>query len=81
MEHGLQTHTVPEAAKLRRSSRAAWASRATINLPAALKTHTTHVRNTYDRLFSKSKKQLTKDESPPYVIDKDAALANAPPRA
>jgi glutamate-ammonia-ligase adenylyltransferase len=52
MEHGLQTHIVPEAAEAQAlvARRMGFAERD--DFLAALKTHTTHVRNTYDRLFS-----------------------------
>ena len=54
MEHGLQTHTVPEVKTHRRSSHAAWDSPAADDFAAALKTHTTNVRSAYDRLFSET---------------------------
>ncbi len=51
MEHGLQTHTVPEAAVARAliGRRMGYTAR---EFEAALELHKSHVRRTYDRLFS-----------------------------
>lgn len=52
MEHGLQTHTVPEndEAQSLLARRMGFASKD--DFLVALKTHTTNVRHTYDRLFA-----------------------------
>ena len=52
MEHGLQTHTVPESDEAQSlvARRMGFASKN--DFVAALKTHTTNVRHTYDRLFA-----------------------------
>ena len=81
MEHGLQTHTVPES----EDSQALVARRMGFagadEFKAALKAHTTNVRNTYDRLFSEAGETLpAADEVEPQqivseVVNKDSALA------
>ena len=78
MEHGLQTHTVPENDEAQVADRASHGiSRSAKDFVAALKTHTTNVRNTYERLFSdvEETSQQKVDDNP--VIDKDADLATA----
>jgi len=81
MEHGLQTHTVPEAGEAQALVARRMGFPGVDEFAAALKTHTIHVRNTYDRLFSEVEDTAQpKDEAPPIVIDKDAALANAAAR-
>src|SRR5215203_784569 len=52
MEHGLQTHTVPEAGEAQALVARRMGLANTSDFVSVLKTHTTHVRNTYDRLFS-----------------------------
>ncbi|HEU4933813.1 MAG TPA: hypothetical protein VFT48_17135 [Pyrinomonadaceae bacterium] len=79
MEHGLQTHTVPES----EDSQALVARRMGFagaeDFVAALKAHTTNVRNAYDRLFAEAEESTpVSDESlqtVPEVIDQDTALA------
>lgn len=79
MEHGLQTHTVPES----EDSQALIARRMGFagagDFGAALKEHTKNVRNTYDRLFAEAEEPApTSDESTPIVsevVDQDTALA------
>jgi len=81
MEHGLQTHTVPEAGEALALLARRMGSASADQFLAVLKTHTTHVRNTYERLFSDVEETTqTKDETPPVVIDKDTALATAAAR-
>ncbi len=70
MEHGLQTHTVPEGEDAqslvaRRMGFAGGFSddKARKDFSIALKTHTGHVRTTYDRLFSEVEK------TPDIVVD------------
>src|SRR5262249_39646467 len=77
MEHGLQTHTVPES----EDSRALVARRmglaGTEDLAAALKAHTTNVRNAYDRLFAEAEEPAPVSDviEAPQIGDKDTALA------
>ena len=81
MEHGLQTHTVPEVGEALALIARRMGSGTADQFLAVLKTHTTNVRNTYERLFSDVEEtSQTKDEAPPVVIDKDAALATAAAR-
>jgi glutamate-ammonia-ligase adenylyltransferase len=66
MEHGLQTHTVPEGedAQSLVARRMGFAGdEARKDFSIALKTHTGHVRTTYDRLFSEVEK------TPDVVVD------------
>ena len=79
MEHGLQTHTVPESddsqALIGRRMGFAGAD----DFAIALKGHTTNVRNTYDRLFAEAEESAPlSDESSQVVsevVDQDTALA------
>jgi glutamate-ammonia-ligase adenylyltransferase len=81
MEHGLQTHTVPEAGEAQALVARRMGAGSAEQFLHALKTHTTHVRNTYDRLFAEIEETPhLKDETPPVVVDKDAALATAAAR-
>src|SRR6185369_1437848 len=81
MEHGLQTHTVPEAGEAQALVARRMGFSGADQFLHVLKTHTTNVRNTYERLFSDVEEtSQTKDETPPVVIDKDAALATAAAR-
>ncbi|HEU4834867.1 MAG TPA: hypothetical protein VFS90_10645 [Pyrinomonadaceae bacterium] len=81
MEHGLQTHTVPETGEAQDLVARRMGLANASDFASALKTHTTHVRNTYDRLFSEIEEpSQPKDATPPVVIDKDAALATAAAR-
>jgi [glutamine synthetase] adenylyltransferase / [glutamine synthetase]-adenylyl-L-tyrosine phosphorylase len=81
MEHGLQTHTVPEGGEAQALIARRMGFLSIDQFAAALKTHTTHVRNTYDRLFSEVEEpSQPKNEPPPIVIDKDLSLANAAAR-
>jgi len=82
MEHGLQTHTVPEAGEAQALVARRMAFAGADQFLAALKTHTTHVRNTYDRLFSDFEETTPQAVEPPVLeaIDKDATLATATAR-
>ena len=79
MEHGLQTHIVPES----RESRALVARRLgfshTEEFDRALKSHTETVRRIYERLFSQPA-QVEDKVSNTDLIDKDSALAAASAR-
>jgi glutamate-ammonia-ligase adenylyltransferase len=85
MEHGLQTHTVPELG----DARALVARRmgfkgleAESEFNAALKMHTTAVRQTYDRLFAEIETDLEKASEPREIksVDKERSLALAAAR-
>ncbi len=77
MEHGLQTHTVPE----NEDSQALVARRmgfaGSEDFAAALKTHTTNVRNAYDRLFAEAEESAPVSAviEAPEIGDQDTALA------
>ncbi len=79
MEHGLQTHTVPDSPEPREliARRLGFPDAEKFN--AALKTHTGNVRRVYDRLFSeieptlKQEPQTTDDER----LDQDSTLADS----
>ena len=79
MEHGLQTHTVPESEDAQALLARRMGFAGMDDFRVALKTHTTNVRNTYDRLFSEAEETPPAPEefSPtlPEVGDKDTALA------
>ena len=88
MEHGLQTHTVPEApqshALIGRRMGFAGADAAK-DSSLALNTHTTNVRKAYDRVFAKAKddaeeSEVAGDPSEPLMlepVDMDTASALA----
>ena len=81
MEHGLQTHTVAEGGEAQALLARRMGFSNTNDFVSAFRTHTTHVRNTYDRLFSDVEEtEKPKNDTPPTVIDKDAALATAAAR-
>jgi len=87
MEHGLQTHTVPDAADIRRlvARRMGYKSLdPTRELNEALKLHTTNVRLTYDRLFAEAETESVVTEAQPsrdiQLIDQDTRLARAAAR-
>jgi glutamate-ammonia-ligase adenylyltransferase len=83
MEHGLQTHTVPESAEQREliARRMGFAGPdAVAKFRGRLKAHTTEVRRTYDRLFAdleltSERRVPIRAEHPVSPSDKDAALA------
>jgi glutamate-ammonia-ligase adenylyltransferase len=86
MEHGLQTHTVPELPETRAliARRLGFPDAGTFD--AALKTHTGDVRRVYDRLFAEVETKPTAAEetesqpSHPDIVDQDSALAAASAR-
>ena len=63
MEHGLQTHTVPENEEAQSlvARRMGFASKD--DFATALKTHTTNVRHTYDRLFAEIEVEAPVDDN------------------
>ena len=63
MEHGLQTHTVPESDETQSllARRMGFANKN--DFVVALKTHTAHVRHTYDRLFAEIEQEVVIDEN------------------
>lgn len=75
MEHGLQTHTVPESEQ----ARALIGRRLGFSNPqdfiSALTTHTRHVRATYDRLFSDLDQEAKPAQTTTDSDDKEFALA------
>ena len=84
MEHGLQTHTVPESENSRHliARRMGFAEpHAEVQFNKALKMHTTRVRQTYERLFSEVERDLDSEPAQTYreipKVDKDTGLANA----
>ena len=86
MEHGLQTHTVPEAAELQTllARRMGFTgSNARNDFLRTLRLHAANVRNTYDRLFSDVEQAVIVDEARLQTdldVDKDGALAMASAR-
>jgi glutamate-ammonia-ligase adenylyltransferase len=82
MEHGLQTHTVPDGGESQSLLARRMGSATVDQFLNALKTHTTHVRNTYERLFSDFEEVTQQTVEPPVLeaIDKDATLATAAAR-
>lgn len=82
MEHGLQTHTVPEGQEAQSLLGRRMGLSSAEDFRRALKSHTTHVRTTYDRLFSDVEEtsqaiQAGASRSTLDAADKDAALALA----
>jgi len=75
MEHGLQTHTVPEAEQARELIARRNGFNNVPDFISALTTHTRHVRATYDRLFGDLEQTSTRPETKPQVDDKELALA------
>jgi [glutamine synthetase] adenylyltransferase / [glutamine synthetase]-adenylyl-L-tyrosine phosphorylase len=79
MEHGLQTHTVPDAADAQILVARRMGFSGAKDFASALKAHTTNVRNTYDRLFSEveTSTQVVAGDTPTDLdrVDKDTALA------
>lgn len=78
MEHGLQTHTVPEAEE----ARSLIARRIGFSNPqefvSTLTAHTRHVRSTYDRLFADVEQKTVKTKTE--TNDKDLVLATTAAR-
>lgn len=87
MEHGLQTHIVPDAqeARILIARRMGFTGEdSEIEFAAALTVHTTTVRQTYDRLFADAERELVdvatqaiRDVQP---VDKETGLAQAAAR-
>ena len=78
MEHGLQTHTVPEASAAREliGRRMGYAAG---EFESALAFHTSHVRRTYDRLFSEIEQPAIAPVIPRETqnVDKQTALVTS----
>ncbi|HEX7773905.1 MAG TPA: hypothetical protein VF435_15900, partial [Pyrinomonadaceae bacterium] len=79
MEHGLQTHTVPENDEAQSLLGRRMGFSNSKDFQVALKTHTAHVRGTYDRLFAEIEKtaEIVVDDSSQVVgeVSTDIALA------
>ena len=80
MEHGLQTHTVPESEEVRSLIARRLEFSDADQFLAALTLHTRHVRATYDRLFGDLEQTATHVEVKPQVDDKELALATSAAR-
>ena len=82
MEHGLQTHTVPESEDSQALVGRRMGFADAEDFAAALKAHTTHVRNAYDRLFAEAEESAPVSEviETPELADKDTTLATASAR-
>lgn len=85
MEHGLQTHTVPDTEESQALVGRRLGFAGAKDFANALKTHTRNVRATYDRLFSEVEQEAlpAEDEATQVdldVVDKDTALAIASAR-
>src|SRR5215213_6908689 len=79
MEHGLQTHTVPDAEEGQILIAGRMGFSGVKSFASVLKVHTVNVRNTYDRLFSdvESSAQVVAGDTPSDLdkVDKETALA------
>jgi glutamate-ammonia-ligase adenylyltransferase len=75
MEHGLQTHTVPESETTRALIARRMGYTDLRGFVSELTTHTRHVRSTYDRLFGDSYKNTAVVDTKLDSDDKDFALA------
>ena len=77
MEHGLQTHTVPENEDSQSLVARRMGFAGSEDFAAALKAHTTNVRNAYDRLFAEAEESAPVADviEAPELGDKDTALA------
>jgi glutamate-ammonia-ligase adenylyltransferase len=87
MEHGLQTHTVPEALEARRlvGRRMGFKSaEAEKEFEDTLKAHTSIVRQTYDRLFAEAEERQNGTDASFHrdiqTVDKNTGLAQAAAR-
>jgi glutamate-ammonia-ligase adenylyltransferase len=80
MEHGLQTHTVPESEEVRTLIARRLGFSDAAQFLASLTLHTRHVRATYDRLFGDLEQAATHVEKKPQVDDKEFALATSAAR-
>lgn len=87
MEHGLQTHTIQESVQARKliARRMGFTgSEPEVGLAEAMRTHTSNVRHTYQRLFSEDEvaPELSgtrdfRQKADDRIVDKDTALATA----
>jgi [glutamine synthetase] adenylyltransferase / [glutamine synthetase]-adenylyl-L-tyrosine phosphorylase len=88
MEHGLQTHTIPEslAARSLVARRMGFSGKEPeMELAAAVRTHTSNVRRTYQRLFANEEQapelpgshEFKVQKSDDRILDKETALAIA----
>ena len=75
MEHGLQTHTVPESEETRALIGRRIGFSNPLQFNSSLTTHTRNVRRTYDRLFAEVLEEPKPVEAKPERHDKDLALA------
>lgn len=82
MEHGLQTHTIPESQEPRTLIARRLGFPDANEFEPALKTHTSNVRRVYDRLFSENVAPAVDDThvSPVETLNKDALVAAAAAR-
>lgn len=85
MEHGLQTHTVPDTEDAQDLVGRRMGFAGAMHFANALRTHTRSVRTTYDRLFSEVEQEAlpAEDEAARIdfdVVDKDTALSIASAR-
>ena len=85
MEHGLQTHTVPDSEEAQTLVARRMGFAAVKSFVAALRAHATNARTTYDRLFAEGEKtaQAVAGETSQIdldAVDKDAAIAMASAR-
>jgi glutamate-ammonia-ligase adenylyltransferase len=88
MEHGLQTHTVPENEEAQNLVARRMGFAGAKDFARVLKTHAVNVRNTYDRLFSEVEQteQVASADTAtwqisPDAVDKDMSAALASARA
>jgi glutamate-ammonia-ligase adenylyltransferase len=88
MEHGLQTHTVPESAQARAliARRMGFVrSEPEMELATAVRMHTSNVRRTYERLFTNDEQSIVLPGERDFrnrkraerIVDKETALATA----
>ena len=77
MEHGLQTHTVPETGESQALLGRRMGFHDAHDFLVALKTHTSNVRTTYDRLFAEIEKtaEVILEDNAPVEISTDLVVA------
>ena len=75
MEHGLQTHTVPESEETRSLIARRMGFENAQDFISTLTTHTRHVRATYDRLFSGLEQDVKPAKAATESNDKELGLA------
>lgn len=84
MEHGLQTHTVPDGddARILLARRLGFSD--SLDFDSTLKTHTGNVRRVYNRLFleveTRTQTPVEDEETQSATLNKDSALATASAR-